>query len=121
MPQDVQFFPVIVTGHPAGDTPFLFDPAAVRIARANEVGKGDLVLGQGAALGSTVALEESEYFDTPYWARPSAFDPTCQCGACRWVGYAPEAVVITDGHPFDVCDVWPAAGHAVIVPVSRLR
>ncbi|WP_432001762.1 hypothetical protein [Streptomyces sioyaensis] len=121
MQQDVQFFPAIVTGHPAGDTPPLFDPAAVRIARASDVRQGDLVLGQCAALGKTVECEQSEYFDTPYYANPSMYDPTCRCGVCRWCGYAPGRVVLTDGYPFDVCDVWPAKGHAVIVPAARLH
>ncbi|MFE0189309.1 hypothetical protein [Streptomyces sp. NPDC058989] len=118
---DVEFFPVIITDHPTGDAPLLFDPATVRIARADKVTLGDLVIGQCAALGNTVELEEADYCDTPYYANPRPFDLLCQCGVCRWVGYAPQAVVITDGHPYDRCDVWPAAGNAVIVPVNRLH
>ena len=121
MQHDVEFFPVVVTDHPAGDTPALFDPATVRIARAADVRKGDLVLGQCAALGNTVVLEESDYFDTPYYANPSMYDPTCRCGVCRWVGYASARVVLVDGFPFDVCEVWPAKGYALIAPATRLH
>lgn len=115
--QQVEFFPVIVTERPtdADHAPLTVNPAAARIARAGDLVEGDLVLAQLAACGP--GLERAEYFTDPYPAQPRPVDAAC-CQMCADTVDDGPSVVITDGFPWDVCDVWPALGLALVIPAA---
>jgi hypothetical protein len=113
----VDFFPVIVTARPDDDdhTPAVFDPAAVRIVRADDVRAGDLIL---ASFTGT----EADYFNDAYPAAPEPFAPHSHCQLCRDVT-APAVLLTTanaDGNPWETCDPWPAADLVLIVPATRI-
>ncbi|GAA5070545.1 hypothetical protein [Streptomyces similanensis] len=77
--------PVLMSARPANTQPYDFDPAAVRIVRADRVQHGDVVLGEvyGHDPGHTATVSYLPYGCTPYAARPRPVDPTCPCELCR--------------------------------------
>jgi hypothetical protein len=114
----IDFFPVVVTARPTAEDwiPVDYDPAAVRIARASEVEAGDLVLG---CFPDGLDMARVDYHVAAYLAAPVPHDPTCNCyghAALDLADLAGPLVVLTDGFPWDVCDVMPAETLILIVP-----
>jgi hypothetical protein len=83
-----------------------------RVARAGDIADGDLVL-------AAVWEHGADYFNTPYTAHPEPFNPSCRCGVCCLVTAPGEVVVLSNGHPWNACDPWPADDHLLIVPAQH--
>ncbi|GGV52398.1 hypothetical protein [Streptomyces spectabilis] len=116
MPQSVDFFEALVTAYPcdADHAPLLEDPVHARVARAEDVVDGDLIL-------AAVDWNGADYFNDQYTAHREPYDPTCQCGVCCHLADEPGLVVLlSNGHPWETCDPWPANALVLIVPARRL-
>jgi hypothetical protein len=117
------FFPVIVTDRPEHEdyVPAHHDnPAGIRIAKARDVREGDEVLASFTFAGHGKMLAADHFTDT-YPAAPVPFNPDCGCpghDALTSTGLVP-ATVVTDGFPWDLCDVWDADAPALIVSARR--
>lgn len=122
MRYDVEFFPVVVTDRPTGDSyaPSVVNPVDARIARAGELREGDMVL---AYIDPVPAgLARTDHHADEYPAHPKPFDPACGCYMCELPDYRPGPyIVVTDGFPWDACDVWPVDVLALVVPTQRLH
>ncbi|MFJ9416654.1 hypothetical protein ACIRPT_21030 [Streptomyces sp. NPDC101227] len=109
--------PVRLSARPAGTHPYDFDPAAVRIVRADRVQHGDVVLGEvydhGPA-GGAAGVSYLPYGCIPYAARPRPVDPACPCELCRQHRADPHTY-LTD--PIALA-VWPREG---LDPVCQLN
>ncbi|MEV0537940.1 hypothetical protein [Kitasatospora sp. NPDC050463] len=95
--------------------------ASLRIARADQVRAGDLIVSAFDPV-EPARLPRSSYFASgPYRARPSPYDPTCGCGVCGLPEvHGPDGtVVLTTGDPWDTCDPWPADDLVLIQPRRR--
>ncbi|MFB6529866.1 hypothetical protein [Streptomyces sp. NPDC056399] len=108
--------PVLLSARPAGTHPYDFDPAAVRIVRADRVRRGDVVLGEvyGHDPGHSAGVSYLPYGCVPYAARPRPLDPACPCEMCAAVRsdpftYLTDPVALT---------VWPRDG---LDPVCQLN
>ncbi|MFP3991050.1 hypothetical protein U9R90_26990 [Streptomyces sp. E11-3] len=77
--------PVRLTVRPADSHPYDFDPATVRIVRADRVQHGDVVLGEvyGQDANHPAGVSYLPYGCIPYAARPRPVDPACPCELCR--------------------------------------
>ncbi|WP_435058445.1 hypothetical protein [Streptomyces sp. bgisy060] len=113
-----------ITPRPAGEDYAHLDPAdfaRARVVRADQVALGDTVVAAfpGAHEPGT-GLVDAEHFTDPYWAMPGPVDPACICQCCQSNGYTEEAdgplVLISEGFPWDGCDVHPAAALLLVIP-----
>ncbi|MEJ8654676.1 hypothetical protein WKI65_43260 [Streptomyces sp. MS1.AVA.3] len=113
-----------ISPRPVGEGYAHIDPAdfarACRV-RADQVGLGDTVIAAfpGAHKPGTGTVD-AEHFTDPYWAMPGTVDPTCTCQCCQSNVYTEESdgplVLITEGFPWDRCDVHPAAALLLVIP-----
>lgn len=109
--------PVRLSARPAGTHPYTFDPAAVRIVRADRVQHGDVVLGEvygHAPAANAAGVSYLPYGCIPYGARPRSADPACPCELCSQhradpFTYLTEPIALT---------VWPRDG---LGPVCQLN
>ncbi|MFD9066328.1 hypothetical protein ACFVZ3_32975 [Kitasatospora purpeofusca] len=103
------------TPHPA--THRFLDRDDLRVRTASQVRQGDLILAvfQAAAPGRALAPADHYYNNGPYPADPKPFDPSCGCEACGTHTPA-NAVVITSGWPWNVCDVHPGDAPLLVLP-----
>ncbi|MEU5225281.1 hypothetical protein AB0G55_21940 [Streptomyces toyocaensis] len=63
----------------------------------------------------------ADYFNDQYTARPQPYDPACECGVCCHLADHPGAVVVlSNGHPWQACDPWPADDLVLVIPAHRL-
>ncbi|MER5301385.1 hypothetical protein ABT039_18185 [Streptomyces lasiicapitis] len=105
-----------LSARPAGTHPYDFDPAVVRIVRADRVEHGDVVLGDVHDYDPTHAAGVSylPYGCIPYAARPRPVDPACPCELCRQCRADPLTYLT---NPV-VLAVWPRRG---LDPVCQLN
>lgn len=110
----VAFFPVIVTRYPQDEdhAPILEDEAHARIAYAEDVCDGDLILASFDDNG------RADYFNDQYPASGYAYVPDCGCGVCCLLADHPgPVVVLADWGGW--CDPWPASAPALIIPTEE--
>ncbi|MEE1736471.1 hypothetical protein PUR49_08155 [Streptomyces sp. BE147] len=124
--------PVLLSARPDGTHPYAFDPATVRITRADCVEHGDIVLGDvyGHDPGHTAAVSYLPYGCLPYAARPRPVDPACPCELCRSrrldpFTYLTEPIALTVWPRGElgldpVCQVNNADELPVVIPARRL-
>ncbi|WP_370418948.1 hypothetical protein AB8O64_10860 [Streptomyces sp. QH1-20] len=110
--------PVRLSSRPADAHPYDFDPAAVRIVRADRVQRGDVVLGEvdGHDPGRAAGVSYLPYGCLPYAAQPRPVDPACPCELCSQhradpFTYLTEPIALT---------VWPR-GELGLDPVCQLN
>lgn len=118
--QSIDLFPVTVPARTGDVAPVEFDPARARLSRAADVVAGDLVLGWVMTLPN--GRQVVDYHADPYEAAPIAHDPNCGCGGHASLtadDSAKELTVLTDGFPWDACDVMPSTDLVLIVPAAR--
>ncbi|MGG2460185.1 hypothetical protein ACO0M4_10245 [Streptomyces sp. RGM 3693] len=122
--------PVQLSARPADSHPYDFDPASVRIVRANRVQHRDVVLGEvyGHDPAHTAGVSYLAYGCIPYAARPRPIDPACPCELCS----QHRADPFTDLTDPIALTVWPrddldpvrqlnnADELLVVIPVRRL-
>ncbi|NUL27505.1 hypothetical protein [Streptomyces lunaelactis] len=108
--------PVRLSARPADTHPYDFDPAAVRIVRADRVRHGDVVLGEvyGYDPAHTAEVSYLPYGCVPYAARPRPVDPQCPCELCRQHRADPFTYLTS---PMALT-VWPREG---LDPVCQLN
>ncbi|MEV5454235.1 hypothetical protein [Streptomyces sp. NPDC052535] len=99
------------------------DLARAEVLRADEVRLGDTVLADfpGFHLPGGDGLVLAEHFTDPYWATPQPVDSGCTCLPCQgaaWTAADGPLVKLSDGFPWDGCDVQPASA---LVLVARHR
>ncbi|MFG2864690.1 hypothetical protein [Streptomyces sioyaensis] len=135
MPQffdlDPSVRPVRLSARPADTHPYDFDPAAVRIVRADRVQHGDLVLGEvydHDPAGGAAEVSYLPYGCIPYAARPRPVDPACPCELCRQHSVDPHtyltdpiALAVWSREGLDpVCQLNNADELLVVVPAHQL-
>ncbi|MET9776226.1 hypothetical protein ABZ023_18530 [Streptomyces sp. NPDC006367] len=126
--------PVRLTARPDGTQPYAFDPAHVRIVRADRIERGDVVLGEAYNSGPGDRAAEVSYLPygcTPYEAAPRSVDPACPCELCRQHRSDPHtyltdpiALTVWERRELDldpVCQLNNADELLVIVPARRLE
>ncbi|GAA1112038.1 hypothetical protein [Streptomyces javensis] len=97
------------------------DLARARVVRADEVRLGDTVLADfpdfdRPGIGDLVS---AQHFTDPYWATPQPVDASCDCAACHtanWTTADCPLVKLTDGFPWDPCDIRPATDLLLVAP-----
>lgn len=95
LPEHVDFFEAIVTAYPD-------DADHARVARADDIVYGDLIL-------AAVSLHGTDYFNDQYTAHPQPYNPECGCGVCCHLTHEPgPVVVLSNGHPWETCNPWLA-------------
>ncbi|WP_282798317.1 hypothetical protein [Streptomyces sp. CC224B] len=113
-----------ITPRPVGEDYTPIDPAdfvRARVMRADQVTLGDMIVAAfpGAHEPGTAPVD-ADHFTDPYRAMPGPVDPDCTCLCCQSNGYTEAAdgplVLITDGFPWDGCDVHPAAALLLVIP-----
>ncbi|MER5883068.1 hypothetical protein ABT160_04495 [Streptomyces sp. NPDC001941] len=111
----VEFFSVIVTKYPEDEdhAPVLEDQAHARLARAQDVCDGDLIL---AAFDA--ASHEADYFNDQYPASGFEFSRSCPCGVCIHLADHPGPVVVLADWG-GVCDPHPADALILIIPTEE--
>jgi hypothetical protein len=113
----IDLFPVVVPCRPADVAPADFTPADARLARAEDVVAGDLVLGYVRSLPS--GRQVVEYHADAYEAAPVPHVPGCNCPGHESLtdeDATGPLTVLTDGFPWDACDVMPSRDLVLIVP-----
>jgi len=116
----IDFIPVIVTARPTDLAPADFDPADARLCRAADVTAGDLVLGW--VMETPGGRQVVDYHTDAYEAAPVPHDPACGCpshDALSEDDAAGPLTVLTDGFPWDACDVMPSGALILIVPAEK--
>ncbi len=116
----VRFFPVVVAGVEGG-LPGGRSGLAVRIARADQVAAGDLVVGYAAAARTAVSRPLLRMgYQEPFTARPRPFVPGCGCCDGYTRPHGPLAVVLSgpgdEGFGWDECESYAAAEPVLIIP-----
>ncbi|GGP80807.1 hypothetical protein [Streptomyces melanogenes] len=109
-------FAAVVTAHPDDEdhAPLLQDPVLARVARAGDIADGDLIL-------AALSPHQADYFNEPYTAHPEPYNPHCPCGVCCELTDQPGPVtVLSNGHPWQSCDPWPADDLILIIPAQPL-
>ncbi|MDJ0465067.1 hypothetical protein [Streptomyces sp. H27-C3] len=112
-----------ITPRPAGEDFARIDPgdfARAREVRADQVALGDTVVAAfpGSHEPGTGPVD-AVHFTDPYWAMPGDVDPLCGCLCCQADAYARSdgpLVLITEGFPWDGCDIHPAAALLLVIP-----
>ncbi|RZU28233.1 hypothetical protein EV284_6399 [Streptomyces sp. BK022] len=124
--------PVLMSARPNDTHPYEYDPAAVRIVRADRVQHGDVVLGEvyGHDPGHAATVSYLPYGCIPYAARPRPMDPACPCELCQQhrsdpFTYLTEPVALTvwprDELDLDpVCQLNNADELVMVIPAHRL-
>ncbi|MFF2571112.1 hypothetical protein [Streptomyces sp. NPDC058084] len=92
-----------------------------RVIRAGEVRLGDTVLADFPDFDRPVpgGLVRAQHFTDPYWATPQPVDDACSCFACQasaWTTADGPLVKLTDGFPWDGCEVRPAGDLLLVSP-----
>ncbi|MFB7545005.1 hypothetical protein ACFC0N_34495 [Streptomyces zaomyceticus] len=113
-----------ITPRPTGEGYALIDAADLAratVVRADQVALGDTVVAAFPdAHREGAGPVDAEHFTDPYWAMPGPVDPTCLCLCCQSNAYTEEAdgplVLITEGFPWDGCDIHPAAALLLVIP-----
>ena len=116
----IDFFPVVVPSRPADMAPADFTPANARLARAEDVVAGDLVLGYVLTLPG--GRQVVDYHDDAYAAAPVPHIPGCDCpghSVLTAEDTAGPLSVLTDGFPWNACDVMPSSALVLIVPAAK--
>ncbi|MEN8656393.1 hypothetical protein ABCR94_38920 [Streptomyces sp. 21So2-11] len=107
----IEFFPVVVLTYPQDEdhAPILEEQCLARVAKAEDVCEGDLILAEFDTRG------RSDYFNDQYAAATFVYDPTCECGVCCHVAdLVGPVVVLSEREGF--CDPWPADALVLIIP-----
>ncbi|WP_244297660.1 hypothetical protein [Streptomyces griseoflavus] len=61
------------------------------------------------------------YFNDQYTAHLKPYDPASKCGMCCHLADHPgDVVVLSNRHPWQACDPWPADDLVLLVPAHRL-
>ncbi|MER6109297.1 hypothetical protein [Streptomyces hirsutus] len=126
--------PVRLEDRPDGTHPYAFDPAHVRIVRADRIERGDVVLGEAYDSGPgdrAAGISYLPYGCIPYQAAPRPMDSACPCELCRQHRndphtYLTDPVVLTvwERRELDldpVCQLNNADELLVVIPARRLE
>ncbi|MGG7574170.1 hypothetical protein [Streptomyces sirii] len=134
MPQffdlDPSVRPVLMSARPGDTHPYDFDPATVRIVRADRVQHGDVLVGEvyGHAPGHAAGVSYLPYGCIPYAARPRPVDPACPCELCSQYRadpftYLTNPIALTvwpRGDLDPVCQLNNADELLVVIPARQL-
>ncbi|MFF4409875.1 hypothetical protein [Streptomyces sp. NPDC001404] len=97
------------------------DLARARVVRADEIRLGDTVLATFPGLRDPAGhgLVPAEHLPDPYWATPEPVNGACGCRPCaavHWADTDGPLIKLTDGFPWDTCDVHPATDLLLVAP-----
>jgi hypothetical protein len=123
MAHDIAFHAVTVAVRPADLAPLPgdVDLSRARLTAAKDVVAGDLVL--GAVYDLPDGRRYVDYHTDAYPAAPIPNDPGCGCAGHQNLDdadFGKPLTVLTDGFPWDCCDVWPSDELVLIIPAAEL-